>query len=89
MRSRIADYYGEEGLGDLKGMRAVVNRFPQATYIVLEGGMFGYILHEAIGVRRYRVEVRTGGGHSWSDFGRTSAIHILGNLITQIDKIRA
>ncbi len=78
----------EEGLGDLAGMREVVNTIENAhAYIVLEGGMYGYILHEAIGVRRYRVRVTTQGGHSWSDFGRPSAIHILSHIISSIDNI--
>jgi acetylornithine deacetylase/succinyl-diaminopimelate desuccinylase-like protein len=80
---------GEEGLGDLLGMRAVTDRFGKAHgYIVLEGGMYSFILHEGIGVRRYEVRVDAAGGHSWSDFGRSNAIHILSHVITQIDKIR-
>ncbi len=79
----------EEGLGDLRGMRAVTERFANAAaFIVLEGGMYGYLLHEAIGVKRYKVTVTADGGHSWSDFGRTSAIHVLGHIISQIDSIR-
>ena len=79
---------GEEGLGDLKGMRVVTRRFRQASaFIVVEGGMFGYVLHEAIGVQRFRVSVKTSGGHSWSDFGRTSAIHTIAHLIADIDSI--
>ena len=75
----------EEGLGDLKGMRAVVERFGRtATYLVLEGGSFGHLVHRAIGVNRFRIEVRAQGGHSWADFGQTSAIHVLGRLITAI-----
>ena len=80
---------GEEGLGDLRGMREVVNRFSNAhAFIVIEGGMYGYILHEGIGVRRYRIQVDAEGGHSWSDFGRTSAIHVLSHIISRIDMIR-
>lgn len=76
----------EEGMGDLRGMRAVVERFGrEATYIVVEGGLFGQLSHEAIGVRRFRIEVKTPGGHSWGSFGVTSAIHVLGHLITAID----
>jgi tripeptide aminopeptidase len=75
----------EEGLGDLKGMRAVVERFGRrATYLVLEGGSFGHLVHRAIGVKRFRLDVRAQGGHSWADFGQTSAIHVLGRLIAAI-----
>ena len=79
---------GEEGLGNLRGMRAVVDRFGEAAaYIVLEGGLYGYVCHEAIGVRRYRLLVETPGGHSWGAFGTPSAIHILGHLIAGIDAL--
>ena len=79
----------EEGLGDLKGMQLVTKRFRDASaFIVVEGGMYGYVLHEAIGVQRFRITVNTDGGHSWSDFGRTSAIHTMAHLIAAIDGIK-
>ena len=79
---------GEEGLGDLRGMRAMVERFGKETvYIIVEGGLYGQISHQAIGVRRFRVEVKTPGGHSWGNFGQTSAIHELARLITEIDNL--
>ncbi len=78
----------EEGLGDLRGMRAVVERFGKhATYLVVEGGLFGQISHQAIGVNRFRIEVTTPGGHSWGNFGRKSAIHELGQIIVEIDQL--
>lgn len=81
---------GEEGLGDLRGMRAVVERFGRrGRYIVLEGGLFGYVCHEAIGVRRFRISVNGPGGHSWGSFGTPSAIHVLGNLIAEISRLEA
>jgi acetylornithine deacetylase/succinyl-diaminopimelate desuccinylase-like protein len=79
---------GEEGLGDLRGMRAVVERFGgRATYVVVEGGLFGQLTHQAIGVRRYRIEVTAPGGHSWGGFGAASAIHVLGHLIAALDRL--
>jgi tripeptide aminopeptidase len=76
----------EEGLGNLRGMKKVVNRFgADALYLVVEGGSFGQISHHAIGVRRFRVEVTVPGGHSWAHFGQPSAIHVLGRLIAAID----
>jgi acetylornithine deacetylase/succinyl-diaminopimelate desuccinylase-like protein len=79
---------GEEGLGDLRGMRAVVERFGgAATYVVVEGGLYGQLTHQAVGVRRYRIEVTAPGGHSWGGFGATSAIHVLGHLIVAIDEL--
>jgi tripeptide aminopeptidase len=79
---------GEEGLGDLCGMRAVCRRFgTEARYIVVEGGLFGQISCRSIGVRRFRIEVETAGGHSWGSFGKPSAIHELGHLIAAIDSL--
>jgi len=81
---------GEEGLGDLGGMRALVKRFGKdvLAYLVIEGMALGHIYHRALGVRRFRVTVRTQGGHSWADYGRPSAIHLLADLITSLTKMR-
>jgi acetylornithine deacetylase/succinyl-diaminopimelate desuccinylase-like protein len=78
----------EEGLGDLRGMRSVVERFgPEARYVVIEGGSFGHVFHRAIGVRRFRLTVKTPGGHSWGDYGSPSAIHILGRIVGSIGQL--
>jgi tripeptide aminopeptidase len=81
---------GEEGLGDLRGMRGVVERFGAdvSGYLVIEGLALGHIYHRAIGVRRYRIRVQTAGGHSWSDYGQPSAVHELAALITQLTALR-
>jgi tripeptide aminopeptidase len=77
---------GEEGLGDLCGMKAVVDRFngDVQTYLVLEGLALGHVYHRAVGVKRYRVTVRTAGGHSWSDYGLPSAVHELAKLVVAL-----
>jgi acetylornithine deacetylase/succinyl-diaminopimelate desuccinylase-like protein len=82
----LAANVGEEGLGDLKGMRAIVERFGSRpiAYLVLEGIGLGEIYHRGLPIQRYRVEVRTPGGHSWSDYGHPSAIHELACLITHL-----
>jgi tripeptide aminopeptidase len=76
----------EEGLGDLKGMRAVVERFgaDPLAYLILEGIGLGEIYHRGLPIQRYRIEMRTPGGHSWSDYGRPSAIHELAMLINRL-----
>lgn len=76
----------EEGLGDLRGMKAVVERFGAevTAYLVVEGMALGHVYHRAVGVRRYRVTARTAGGHSWSDYGQPSAVHEAAHLVTQI-----
>lgn len=77
---------GEEGLGNLLGMRAVVDRFGAAVrgYVILEGMALGQIYHIGLGVRRYRVRTKTQGGHAWVDYGRPSAVHELARLATRL-----
>jgi tripeptide aminopeptidase len=79
----------EEGLGDLKGMNAVVDRFGSgvAAYLVLEGMSLGHVYQRGLGVRRYRISARTAGGHSWVDFGRPSAIHELAGVVVQLTSL--
>lgn len=81
---------GEEGLGDLGGMKAVVQKFGNDVigYLVLEGMALGYVYHQAIGVKRYRITTKTVGGHSWSDYGSPSAVHEMANLITKLTSLR-
>ena len=80
---------GEEGLGNLRGMREVVAKFGDrvSAYVVLEGMALGHIYHRALPVRRYRITIRTEGGHSWIHAGRPSALHEmlrLGTLLLEI-----
>ncbi|NPA26351.1 MAG: M20/M25/M40 family metallo-hydrolase [Chloroflexi bacterium] len=76
----------EEGLGNLDGMRAVVDRFqgrPRA-YIVLEGLALGLIYHRAVASRRYRILVRTPGGHPWSRAAGPSAVHVVARMVADL-----
>lgn len=77
---------GEEGLGDLRGMRAAVDRLaPQiGASIVLEGMGLKRVVHRALGSRRYRITAKAPGGHSWSDFGTASALHVLSQLAAEL-----
>lgn len=80
---------GEEGMGNLRGMRAVVDRFEgdAKAYIILEGMALGFIYHRGLNVKRFRVQVNTPGGHSWVNFGRPSAIHELARFIVNLQDI--
>lgn len=80
----------EEGLGDLKGMRAAFARLHDriGAVINIEGLAFGHVYHAGIAVKRLRITARTGGGHSWLHFGRPSAIHALMQLGAKISAIR-
>jgi acetylornithine deacetylase/succinyl-diaminopimelate desuccinylase-like protein len=79
---------GEEGLGNLKGMQQIVEKFKDKVkaYLVLEGIGLGMIQTAALGIHRYKIEVNTMGGHAWSNFGEPSAIH---ELITLSAKMLA
>jgi len=80
---------GEEGLGDLRGMREVVNHFngDVTAYLILEGMALGQIYYRALGVERYRIEITGPGGHSWVDYGKPSAINELARLIVKLTGI--
>jgi tripeptide aminopeptidase len=76
---------GEEGEGDLRGMRHI---FSHARWkdsirysLVLDGAGSDTIVAEALGSRRFEIIVRGPGGHSWSDFGMPNPIVVLGRTI--------
>ncbi|MCW7753954.1 M20/M25/M40 family metallo-hydrolase [Desulfobotulus sp. H1] len=66
---------GEEGEGNLKGIRHYLSRsdFLPHAFFCLDLGMESFSL-SAVGCRRYRVSVRGPGGHSWEDWGQKNAI---------------
>ena len=72
---------GEEGEGDLRGVRYLfegAERIPAiSAFLALEGAGVEGIVHHALGSRRYRLHVRGPGGHSWGDFGAPNPIHPL------------
>lgn len=84
----ITGNVGEEGLGDLRGMRAVVDNLPDiAGAIAVEGHLLGRITHRAVGSRRLKVTVTGPGGHSWGKAGEPSAIHHLARIVARLDDI--
>jgi len=83
---------GEEGEGDLRGMRRI---FADAKWkdtirysLVLDGAGSDTIVAEALGSRRFEVIVRGPGGHSWSDFGAPNPIVVLGRAIHAFSQMR-
>jgi acetylornithine deacetylase/succinyl-diaminopimelate desuccinylase-like protein len=76
---------GEEGEGDLRGMRHIFStprwKDSIAYSLVLDGAGADTIVAEALGSRRFEVIVRGPGGHSWSDFGAPNPIVILAKAI--------
>jgi tripeptide aminopeptidase len=76
---------GEEGEGDLRGMRHIFAdpRWKNSinSSLVLDGAGSDTIVAEALGSRRFEVIVRGPGGHSWSDFGSPNPILVLAGAI--------
>jgi tripeptide aminopeptidase len=74
---------GEEGEGNLRGMRALVDAYKaHLKYVVaLDGSATEYVTTAALASRRVEVVIAGPGGHSWSDFGLPNPIHALGRGI--------
>jgi len=83
---------GEEGEGDLRGMRYIFSdsewKDSIRTCLVLDGAGTDTIVAEALGSRRFEVIVRGPGGHSWSDFGAPNPIVVLGRAIHLFSQTR-
>lgn len=76
---------GEEALGNLRGVRNLFHEMQGGIDAFITVDANGYaIAREAVGSRRYRVTVRGPGGHSWTDFGRPSAVHALGRAAAAV-----
>jgi len=79
---------GEEGLGDLRGIKAVMEQLAgRVHYVLALDGKLGKLTHQGVGSHRYKITVKAQGGHSWADFGAPSAIHALGELIARLAKL--
>ncbi len=76
---------GEEGEGDVRGMRHLFAdprwRESIAATLVLDGAGTDSIVTEALGSKRFVVTVQGPGGHSWSDFGAPNPIVVLARAI--------
>lgn len=85
----VADV-GEEGLGNLVGIRSAVDRFEHdlGAVIAVEGHNLGRITIGAVGSHRIEIVVKTSGGHSWGAFGQPSAIHGLAGIVSEIASLR-
>lgn len=80
---------GEEGLGNLRGVRALFRDHPELDgFISIDGSQPGRVSYLAAGSRRYRVTFSGRGGHSFNDFGLPSAIHAMGRAIARISDLQ-
>jgi tripeptide aminopeptidase len=76
---------GEEGEGNLSGMRYLVRQSPLAArvraYLVLDGPALDHITTEALASRRFEIVFTGPGGHSWSDRNNPNPVHALSHAI--------
>lgn len=80
---------GEEGEGNLRGVRHLLTRGYWSkrkidAFLSFDGPGVDRITNRALGSRRYRVELVGPGGHSWGDFGLPNPVHALGRAISQL-----
>ena len=77
---------GEEGEGNLSGMRYLCRQSPLAnkirSYLVLDGPSTDHVTCQALASRRFEVSFAGPGGHSWSDYGVGNPVHALSRVIT-------
>lgn len=79
---------GEEGLGNLRGSKELVKHFGSRLkgFVSFDGSYDG-LCTDAVGSYRYRITVKTPGGHSFGAFGSRNAIATLSELITELYKV--
>lgn len=78
---------GEEGLGDLRGVKHLFREGAQKidSFIAVDGGTDNRLTFSGIGSNRYRVTFKGSGGHSWGNFGYANPHHALGRAISYFD----
>ena len=80
---------GEEGLGNLKGSRQLVKDFGHRMKEFISFDCTAHaLINGAVGSKRFKVEVKTEGGHSFSDFGNKNAIAYLSAMIQDLYQIQ-
>jgi acetylornithine deacetylase/succinyl-diaminopimelate desuccinylase-like protein len=80
---------GEEGEGNLRGVRHLLTRGYWSgrkidAFLSFDGSGMDRITNRALGSRRYRVELTGPGGHSWGDFGLPNPVHAIGRAISRL-----
>ncbi|MGE0885175.1 MAG: M20/M25/M40 family metallo-hydrolase [Blastocatellales bacterium] len=84
---------GEEGEGDLRGVRHLFAEGKLAgkvsSFVSFDGPGVDFITHQALGSRRYRITLEGPGGHSWGDFGVVNPVHALGRAVARLADYQA
>jgi tripeptide aminopeptidase len=82
---------GEEGEGNLRGMRHIFSlprwRDLIRSLLVIDGAGTDTYVNQALGSRRFEITFRGPGGHSWSDFGVPNPIVLLSRALARFSEI--
>ncbi len=82
---------GEEGPGDLRGVRYLFNKSPlrdRITHFISVDGTGLSVVHRGVGSHRYKVRFIGPGGHSFNAFGMPNPAHAMGRAIAKIAELR-
>ncbi|MEH6306925.1 M20/M25/M40 family metallo-hydrolase [Olivibacter sp. CPCC 100613] len=79
----IAGTVGEEGQGDLRGMKRLFGKdgLKIDTHIALDGTSTDRIVNRGVGSHRYHIRYKSDGGHSYGSFGMVNTHVALGKAI--------
>ena len=85
----LAADVGEEGEGNLRGIRALVEEYGQrlAAVIAIDGASMEHVTTQGIASQRVEVEITGPGGHSWSDFGAPNPITALARAMVKFSSV--
>jgi len=88
----LAANVGEEGEGNLIGMRYLCRQSPLAgkvaSFLVVDGVGNDHITNRALGSRRFEILFQGPGGHSWSDYGVGNPLHALCRAVALFSETR-
>jgi tripeptide aminopeptidase len=83
---------GEEGEGNLRGMRRLFAASPWRdaiqSLLVIDGAGTDTYVNQALGSRRFEITFRGPGGHSWSDFGVPNPIVLLSRALARFSEVQ-
>lgn len=83
---------GEEGPGDLRGMKYLFQKGPYRDkikmFMSMEGGSSDRLTNGALGSKRYKVTFKGPGGHSYGAFGLVNPAYALGNAMDKFSKMQ-
>lgn len=88
-RITLASPVGEEGRGDLRGMRRIIEDHGSGfDCVIAVDGALGRIVDQAVGSKRYEISFSAVGGHSWGDYGSPSAVHAMADAMSALNRLR-